>query len=253
VNGRTSAQGLKVVVIGNGMAGFRFVQELLQLAPEADVTVVGDEPGGAYNRARLSLLLDGAAREDSIALSDEGWYERHRVLLITAKARRIDRGKNRLELDDGGTVPYDVLVLAVGASPVLPHADGLAGPDGLLPFGAVAFRTLADTTAIKSIAVGARHAVVLGGGVLGLETATGLAAGALPVTLVQRSPRLMERQLDAGAARVLARTARALGVAVRPGTSVARVTTQTLITRAPRRSSAAANSSLRRAGVMPIG
>jgi assimilatory nitrate reductase electron transfer subunit len=90
----------------------------------------------------------------------------------------------------------------------------------------VAFRTLADTAAIKSIAVGARQAVVLGGGVLGLETATGLAAGGLPVTLVQRSPRLMERQLDAGAARVLARTARALGVSVRAGTSVARVTTQ---------------------------
>ena len=73
-----SVRSLKIVVVGNGMAGFRFVQELLQLAPALDVTVVGDEPGGAYNRARLPLLLDGSAREDSIALSDEGWYERHR-------------------------------------------------------------------------------------------------------------------------------------------------------------------------------
>ena len=208
------------------MAGFRFVQELLQLAPGLDVTVVGDEPGGAYNRARLPLLLDGSAREDSIALSDEGWYERHGILLITAQARRIDQGRNRLELADGGTIPYDVLVLATGAAPVLPRADGLAGPDGVLPYGAVAFRTLADTAAIKTIAPAARRAVVVGGGVLGLETATGLAAGGLPVTLVQRSPRLMDRQLDAGAARVLARTARAIGVAVRAGTSLARVTTQ---------------------------
>ena len=226
MSARVRGQDLKVVVVGNGMAGFRFVQELLQLAPGLDVTVVGDEPGGAYNRARLPLLLDGAAREDSIALSDEGWYDRHRVRLITAKARRIDRRRNRIELGDGGTIPYDVLVLAVGAAPVLPQVGGLAGRDGELPEGAVAFRTLADTTAIKSIAAGARGAVVLGGGVLGLETASGLARDGLEVTLVQRSPRLMERQLDAGAARVLARTARALGVTVRAGTSVARATTK---------------------------
>jgi assimilatory nitrate reductase electron transfer subunit len=227
-----SARTRKVVVVGNGMAGFRFVQELVKLAPGLDITVVGDEPGGAYNRARLPLLLDGAAREDSIALADEGWYERHGIALITAGARRIDRGRNRLELADGGAIPYDVLVLAVGAAPVLPRADGLAGTgglagrDGVPPYGVVAFRTLADTAAIKSLAAVARSTVVLGGGVLGLETATGLAASGLPVTLVQRSPRLMERQLDAGAARMLARTARTLGVAVRAGTSVARVTTK---------------------------
>ena len=219
MNGRTQ----KVVVVGNGMAGFRFVQDLLQLAPGLDVTVVGDEPGGAYNRARLPLLLDGSAREDSIALSDHGWYERHRVRLITGSSRRFDRRTKRLELDDGTTVPYDVLVLAVGAAPVLPSADGLAGENGELPDGAVAFRTLADTTAIRSIALGARQAVVLGGGVLGLETASGLAASGSRVTLVQRSPRLMERQLDAGAARVLARTARALGVTDRAGASITRV------------------------------
>jgi assimilatory nitrate reductase electron transfer subunit len=238
-----SARTRKVVVVGNGMAGFRFVQELAQLAPGLDITVVGDEPGGAYNRARLPLLLDGVVRADSIALSDEGWYERHRVRLVTASARRIDRTANRVETASGDALPYDVLVLAVGAAPVLPRADGLAswarvagtgglgGPDGALPhsalpYGAVAFRTLADTAAIKSIATAARQAVVLGGGGLGLETAAGLAAGGLAVTLVQRSPRLMERQLDAGAARVLARSARALGVSVRAGASIARVSTQ---------------------------
>src|SRR5215471_334341 len=205
------------------MAGFRFVQELLGLGAGCDITVVGDEPGGAYNRAQLPLLLARAAREDSIGLADEAWYAARGVRVVAGAARRINRAGRVLETETGTALPYDVLVLAVGSAPVLPSARGLTGPNGRLLTGAVAFRTLADCAQIRALAGDASHAVVLGGGVLGLETARGLAAGGLPVTLVHRGSRLMERQLDAAAARVLARTLRGLGVAVLAGPSVARV------------------------------
>lgn len=218
-----TARAPRVVVAGNGMAGFRFVHELVGLTPGADITVAGDEPGGAYNRARLPLLLSGAARADSIELAGEDWYASAGVRLVRGKATGIDRIRRVLEMADGTALRYDVLVLATGSAPVLPSADGLSGPDGRLLPGAVAFRTLADCTRIRALAGRARHAVVLGGGVLGLETARGLAAGGPPATLVQRAPRLMERQLDTGAARVLARTAGALGVTVRAGASVTAV------------------------------
>jgi assimilatory nitrate reductase electron transfer subunit len=213
----------RLVVVGNGMAGCRFVQEVL--ARDADrrlgITVVGDEPGGAYNRLQLSNVLAGVARVDSIELADEQWYAAHGVTLCSGTAVvRIDRQAGRVELDDGAALPYDVLVLATGSSPVLPPVAGLLRDDGRLLPGVVAFRTLADCTAIAQLAVTAEHAVVLGAGVLGLETARGLAGHGLPVTLVQRGSRLMERQLDADASRVLTRTVRSLGVQVRPGAGV---------------------------------
>jgi assimilatory nitrate reductase electron transfer subunit len=232
----------QVVVVGNGMAGLRFAQELLELEPGFDITVTGEEPGGAYNRAQLPNVLAGTARADSIGLADQEWYVTRGVRLMTGvTVCRIDRAGRRLELTDGSVMPYDVLVLATGASASVPAVEGLTGHRsgqrfghpvaghcaghpvaGLLP-GAVAFRTLADCAEIRARAAGAGHAVVLGGGVLGLETACGLVASGVPVTLVQRAGRLMERQLDAGAARVLARTVRALGVAVLTGTSVREV------------------------------
>jgi assimilatory nitrate reductase electron transfer subunit len=245
----------RIVVVGNGMAGFRFVQDLAGLAPGIDIVVVGEEPGGAYNRARLPLVLAGAAAADSIELADPAWYPARGARLLAGTAARIDRAGRVLALADGRMVPYDVLVLATGGASVLPPVSGLAGgggpdpgaagepaggggadgglaagaggraDDGGLPAGVVAFRTLADCRRIQALAGEARTAVVLGGGVLGLETARALAVRGLPVTLLQRGPRLMERQLDAPAGRVLARTARSLGVAVRAGVGVAAVAT----------------------------
>jgi assimilatory nitrate reductase electron transfer subunit len=141
-------------------------------------------------------------------------------LLAGVAAIRIDRGAGLLELADGPAVPYDVLVLATGSTAVLPRACGLTQDRGRLTDGVVAFRTLADCARIGTLAARARAAVVLGGGVLGLETARGLAGLGLPVTLVHRQPRLMERQLDAGASRVLARTMQSLGVTLRTGATV---------------------------------
>jgi assimilatory nitrate reductase electron transfer subunit len=218
-----TASAPRVVVVGNGMAGLRFTQELHGLLPGADITVVGDEPGGAYNRAQLPLVLAGTARADSIELADESWYATRGIRLVTSAARRIDRTARLLETASGQALPYDTLLLATGSAPVLPGAAGLARPDGRLRPGAAAFRTLADCAAIRTLAGGARRAAVLGGGVLGLETARALAVGGLPVTLLQRGPRLMERQLDSEAARVLTRTVRGLGVTVRTGAVVSEV------------------------------
>ena len=180
--------------------------------------MVGDEPGGAYNRLQLSNVLAGVTGADTIELAGEQWYAAQGVTLRTGTAVvRIDRRARWVQLDDGDTLPYDILVLATGSSPVLPPVDGLIRDDGHLLPGAVAFRTLADCMAIAQLAADAEHAVVLGAGVLGLETARGLAGRGLPVALVQRGPRLMERQLDVGASHVLTRTVRSLGVQVLTG------------------------------------
>lgn len=212
----------QVVVVGNGMAGLRFVQELIAIEPWSGITVIGAEPGGAYNRVQLPNVLAGTARADSIEIADEEWYAVRGVRLMAGvSARRIDRS-GKVELSDGSLVPYDVLILATGSSALVPAARGLAGHAGL-PAGAVAFRGLADCEQIRERAARARHAVVVGGGVLGMETACGLAANGVRVTVIQRGVRLMDRQLDAEAARVLARTARSLGVGVRTRTRVAEV------------------------------
>ena len=213
----------RLVVVGNGMAGCRFVQEVLarDSARRLAITVIGEEPGGAYNRMQLPNVLAGVTGAGSIELASEQWYAEQGVTLRTGTTVvRIDRIARRVHLDDGPALPYDILVLATGSIAVLPPVDGLVRGDGQLLPGAVAFRTLADCVAIDRLAANAEHAVVLGAGVLGLETACGLAGRGLPVTLVQRGARLMERQLDTDASRMLSRTARSLGVQVRPGAGV---------------------------------
>jgi assimilatory nitrate reductase electron transfer subunit len=210
----------RLVVIGNGMAGCRFVQEVVRRDPgrRLAITVVGDEPGGCYNRAQLTNLLAGATATGNIQLAGAAWYAAHRVALRAGTAvTGIDRAARHVQLDDGTALAYDVLVLATGSMAVLPPVTGLYRGDGQLLPGATAFRTLADCVAISRLAATATSAVVLGAGVLGLETARGLAGRGLPVTLVQRGAQLMGRQLDADASRVLTRTARSLGVRIRPG------------------------------------
>jgi assimilatory nitrate reductase electron transfer subunit len=210
--------GLRLVVVGNGMAGSRFVQEVVDRDPgrRLAVTVVGGEPGGAYNRAQLTNVLAGTTSAENIQLAGEQWYAANGVTLRAGTSvMRIDRLARRVDLDDGSGMPFDVLVLATGSSPVRPAADGLVRGDGRLMPGAMAFRTLADCAALGRLAATAGSAVVLGAGVLGLETARGLAGRGLRVTAVQRDARLMERHLDPGASRALTRTARSLGVRVR--------------------------------------
>jgi assimilatory nitrate reductase electron transfer subunit len=208
---------VRVVVIGNGMVGSRVVQELLDrdLDRRLTITVIGDEPGGAYNRMLLSNVLAGATSDGEITLASESWYAGHDVALRAGVAAvRIDRVRRLVALDDGGELPYDVLVLATGSEPIVPPVPGLRGTDGEILDGAIAFRTLADCAEIDRRAHTAQHAVVVGGGLLGLEAARGLAGRGVPVTVVQRAPNLMEQQLESGASRVLGRTLRATGIEV---------------------------------------
>lgn len=204
---------LRVVVVGHGMVGARFVDDLLART-DAQVTVLGAEPYEPYNRVLLSDVVAGRTEVASLTLGSDGG--RARVVRGLAAAG-VDR-RSRVVLDDGGGVHrYDALVLATGARARVPDLPGLGAGDDGLPAGVHALRTLDDAREIVAAAANAPRTVVVGGGVLGVEAAHGLAARGLDVTVVHPGPGLMDRQLDAGAAQVLTDTLRAAGVRVRAG------------------------------------
>jgi len=198
----------RLVLVGNGMAGMRTIEELLQVAPEAyAITVFGDEPYGNYNRILLSPVLAGERSVDDIMLNGEEWYRERGITLHTgARVVQIDRANRRVVAADGSAASYDRLILATGSSPVvlpLPGAD--------LP-GVVTFRDLADVHAMLESSSRHCRAVVIGGGLLGLEAANGLQQRGMEVTVVHLMDTLMERQLDRAAAWMLQDSLRARGL-----------------------------------------
>ncbi len=200
----------RLVVIGNGMAGARFVEELLARggAEQFEIVMFGDEPYGNYNRILLSGVLSGTHREGDIFLNPLAWYDRNGVTLHAGKqVRSIDR-KAKLVRADGLDVPYDLLVLATGSAPFLPPIEGLRDASGALKKGVFVFRTLDDCHGIAKYARegGTRRAAVLGGGLLGLEAARGLLNFELEVNVVHLMPHLMELQLDVMASLILRQT-----------------------------------------------
>ncbi|MGI8329659.1 FAD-dependent oxidoreductase [Actinomadura scrupuli] len=208
----------RVVVIGSGMAGARLAGEISERDPagRVHVTVLGTERHPPYNRVLLTNVLAGQAAPADIVMTDPGWYaERGYALRPGVTVTAVDRDARRVLADDGSATGYDALVLATGADPALPPMDGLWTPGGGLRPGVFVFRTLDDCAALTGAARRARHAVVIGGGVLGLETARGLAGRGMAVTILHAAPRLMERQLDASAARILQRTYAELGIEAR--------------------------------------
>jgi assimilatory nitrate reductase electron transfer subunit len=206
----------RVLVVGNGMVGLRFVQDLLERDRDRrlQITVVGEEKGGAYNRILLSNVLAGATKASDIELANEQWYEANGVRLLSGRAViELDRLSHKVILDDGTSLRYDSLVLATGSDALAPPIPGLHR-DGRMLAGAVLFRTLDDCAEIGRRAESSRRAIVVGGGLLGLEAARGLAGRGVPVTVVQRGDRLMEQQLDLGASAVLVRTLRGMGIEI---------------------------------------
>ncbi|MGH3714285.1 MAG: FAD-dependent oxidoreductase, partial [Micromonosporaceae bacterium] len=191
---------MRVVVVGYGMAGARVTDELLRRG--AAVTVLAEEPHPAYNRILLSSLL---AADADVALRTRPGAD----LRLGVGAASIDPSGGTVTASDGAVISYDALVLATGSRSWLPPVDGLDAPN------AVAFRSLDDCRRIVSLASGARRAVVLGGGLLGLEAARGLARRGLSVEVVHAAGHLMEQQLDPAAGAVLARTVGELGIGVR--------------------------------------
>lgn len=190
---------MKLIVIGNGMAGIRTLEELLRIAPDLyDITVFGSEPHPNYNRILLSPVLAGEQRFEQIVLNDVRWYEEHGITLhLGSPVTHVDRRARIVTSADGKREPYDRLLFATGSTPIrLP----ISGAD--LP-GVLAFRDIADTQAMIEAAAHHTSALVIGGGLLGLEAANGLQARGMSVTVVHLAPWLMERQLDATAASLL--------------------------------------------------
>ncbi len=213
----------QVVVVGAGMVGHRFVEELVAHDRDHrfDVHLVGAEEYEPYNRILLTEVL--AKRSDVAALTLPRPHERVSVQRGVA-ATSIDRAEHLVELDDGTALQYDHLVLATGARAFVPPIEGLRGTgDDEPPRHVHVLRTIDDCRDVVARTVNARHAVVLGGGVLGLEAACGLARRGLAVTVVHLDGHLMADQLDPAVASVLARALDDLGVRVHTSTSVAEV------------------------------
>ena len=199
---------LRLVMVGNGMAGCRTLEELLKLAPDLyDITVFGAEPHGNYNRILLSPVLAGEMTLPEIMLNDLDWYRDHGIRLHAGKkVTRIDRVARRVVAEDGTTAEYDRLLIATGSNPFI-----LPVPGKDLP-GVIGYRDIADTQAMIDAAANHRHAVVIGGGLLGLEAANGLRLRGMEVTVVHLMPWLMERQLDRTAAGMLQASLEAKGL-----------------------------------------
>src|SRR3954463_3488463 len=190
---------MKLVMVGNGMAGVRTLEELIKIEPDMyDITVFGAEPHPNYNRILLSPVLAGEQTVDQIILNSWEWYEEHRITLhVGKKVTQVDRVRRIVRAEDGTEAEYDRLLLCTGSNPfILP----VPGKD---LEGVIAYRDIADTNAMIDAATRYRRAVVIGGGLLGLEAANGLMKRGMDVSVVHVMPWLMERQLDDVAGKLL--------------------------------------------------
>jgi nitrite reductase (NADH) large subunit len=199
-----------MVIVGNGMAGIRALEEILARAPLGfDVTVFGQEPHGNYNRIMLSPVLAGEKTFPDIVTHDRAWYSERGVELIAGEAvAEIDRAAREVRGEHGTRRSYDTLLLATGSDPVI-----LPVPGAKLP-GVVTFRDIADVETMQTASRAGKNAVVIGGGLLGLEAAHGLARNGMNVTILHLMPTLMERQLDPVSAGMLRADLEARGLTV---------------------------------------
>jgi assimilatory nitrate reductase electron transfer subunit len=206
-----------VVVIGHGMVGARFAEELLEADPHVRITVLGKESTPAYNRVLLSSVVAGSKSAAMLSLGGED-HPRMRVLTrVAATQLRVD---DAVVIDDHGeSHAYDELVLATGSVARVPAIHGVANPDGLVP-GAFVLKDMADADGIVAASAHARRAVVLGAGVLGLEVATGLVGRGVAVRLVHMADRVMDRQLGWEASAVATQNLSRLGIETHVGASV---------------------------------
>lgn len=208
---------LKLVMVGNGMAGVRTLEELIKLTPDLyDITVFGSEPHPNYNRILLSPVLAGEQQLDEIILNPLSWYSENGITLHTGwTVTEIDRVKRivcaETATGEKRTAPYDRLILATGSNPFMLPIPGRE-LDGVL-----AYRDIADTQAMIDAAQKYKHAVVIGGGLLGLEAANGLMKRGMSVTVVHVAEWLMERQLDKTAGKLLQQSLEARGMQFRIG------------------------------------
>ncbi|WP_300645465.1 FAD-dependent oxidoreductase [Nocardioides sp.] len=215
----------RLVVVGNGMAATRLVEGLVAGGYAGEVTVLGDEPVPAYNRILLSAVLEGTHAADALTLRSPQWYAEHGITLRTgSRVLAVDRDHGDVMLVDGTLVPFDRLVLATGAIPTLPPVRGLVRADGSLHPRVHAFRSLADCEGLLEAVPGARRAVVVGGGLLGLQVARALSVRAgLDVEVVEGGEHLLHRQVPPPAGAVLRRSLARLGTTVYTGARAVRL------------------------------
>jgi nitrite reductase (NADH) large subunit len=207
----------RLVVVGNGMAGARAVEEVLARggAEMFHITMFGAENYGNYNRILLSNILSGVQDSSEIFMNPVSWYEENGITLhLGSPVTEIDRASRKVRSESGIVVPYDVLLIATGSRAFIPPMDGLNGPDGRMKDGIFGFRTIDDCDGIVAAARAAKQAVVIGGGLLGLEAARGLLNHGCEVHLVHLGKHLMEAQLDAQAGAMLRKTMQAMGVTI---------------------------------------
>jgi nitrite reductase (NADH) large subunit len=205
----------RLVVIGNGMAGARTVEEILARggAEQFDITIFGDEPYGNYNRILLSNVLNGAQEPHDIFLNPLDWYRENGLTLHAGvRVTSIDREAKTVTGTEGIAVPYDKLLIATGSRPFVPPLQGLTLEDGTPRHGVYVFRTLDDCNKIAGYASKAKRAAVIGGGLLGLEAARGLLRFGCEVHVIHLASHLMEMQLDAPAGKILQATMEKMGL-----------------------------------------
>ena len=207
----------RLVVVGNGMAGARTVEEILERggAMQFQITMFGDEPYGNYNRIMLSHVLSGEEEDHGIFLNSLPWYEENEITLHAGvRVTKVDRFAKLVFSDDGAVTPYDVLVVATGSRSFMPGMDGLYQPDGALTDGVFAFRTIDDTRRMVAYARDHQRAVVIGGGLLGLEAARGLQSHGMQVDVVHAGTHLMNAQMGAAGGEILRKSVERLGITV---------------------------------------
>jgi nitrite reductase (NADH) large subunit len=228
----------RLVVIGNGMAGARTVEEILARggADRFQIAMFGDEPYGNYNRILLSNVVNGSQDATDIFLNGMSWYEDNDIRLHAGVrathidrigkrvyGRPVDRSAGAAASEDEVVEPYDKLIIATGSRPFIPPIKNIFEASGKLRPGVFAFRTLDDCRAIMGAAAGAKRAVVIGGGLLGLEAARGLLTHGCEVHIVHLAPLLMNQQLDREAAGILRGAIERMGITAHLGQSTAAI------------------------------
>ncbi len=199
----------RLVVVGNGMAGVGCVEQILKHAAKFEITIFGEETHVNYNRILLSSVLAGEKAADDIVLNSLEWYRQNDIQLrLGVRVSGIDVNAKTVTGDDGSVTPFDKLLLATGSNPLIPPMEGVKKE------GVYVFRNLDDTRALLDRATKGVKAVVIGGGLLGLEAARGLQVQGCEVTVVHLMDTLMERQVDFAGGGYLKTKMECLGVKV---------------------------------------
>jgi NAD(P)H-nitrite reductase large subunit len=233
---RSKGVRMRLVIIGNGMAATRLAEELVarvsagSATEKIDITILGDERVPSYNRILLSAVLEGTHPVSALTLKAASWYDAHGVdLRLGSRVLELDRERREVMLVDGHRIPYDKVVLATGSIPTLPPIRGLVQVDGQLHPKVHAFRSLQDChDLMAAVDAGAQRAVVVGGGLLGLQVARALSVRGVETEIVEGADHLLHQQVGRTASKVLERDLKRLGTAVYTGARAVKLTDEGL-------------------------